>query len=342
MCTAPTPHPTTGPTPPSPATGASAPPTGEPEVLPGGLGGPAVTVEDFDERFDRLQRWGQYTNPSAGAWQRVTPAQITAAAALVTAGEVVTMSLPWNTVSGPDNHSPALHYMTDLGDREAPEPSCHKDFIGADYHGKAVSHLDALAHIAYRGTLFNDTPARDVVGSTGARFGDVAALGTLVTRGVLLDFPELFGVPWLEPGRALTARDIEAAESRLGVTLGAGDAVLIRSGHFRRRAEVGVWDPSNLSAGLHVGAMDLLAERDIVCLGGDGDSDVRPSPVPGVHSPIHVLAITALGIPLLDNLHLEALSQACARHQRYAFHFTVAPLNIPAGTGSPVSPVAVF
>src|SRR5437868_8236608 len=37
-------------------------------------------------------------------------------------------------------------------------------------------------------------------------------------------------------------------------------------------------------------------------LGADGDSDVRPSPVEGVRSPIHVLAITMMGVLLLDNL----------------------------------------
>ena len=88
--------------------------------------------------------------------------------------------------------------------------------------------------------------------------------------------------------------------------------------------------------------MPLLAERSISLLGSDGDSDVRPSPVPGVHSPVHVLALTALGIPLLDNLDLEAVSDAAAQEGRYEFLFTVAPLNVPAGTGSPVTPLAVF
>lgn len=49
-----------------------------------------------------------------------------------------------------------------------------------------------------------------------------------------------------------------------------------------------------------------------------------------------------MGVPLLDNLDLEALSTACAEAGRYAFLLTVAPLNIPGGTGSPVNPVAVL
>ncbi len=61
-----------------------------------------------------------------------------------------------------------------------------------------------------------------------------------------------------------------------------------------------------------------------------------------MHSPVHALALTALGIPLLDNLDLEALSVACARTGRYEFLLIVAPLVVPRGTGSPVNPLAVL
>ena len=77
-------------------------------------------------------------------------------------------------------------------------------------------------------------------------------------------------------------------EEKFGFTLSQGDCVLLRSGHFARRAELGVWDPSNFSAGFHVDVMELFKERKVSVIGADGDSDVRPSPVEGVHSPIHV------------------------------------------------------
>lgn len=304
--------------------------------------GPPVTREEFDRMFGELSAWGRWPDGDRGAWNRVTPRHAAEAARLVRSGVTVPTALPWNTVPGPDNAKPALHYMSDLGDVEAPEPSTHKDFIAVDYHGKAVSHLDALSHIAYRGRLFDGRQAREVVGAGGARFGAVASLGVLATRGVLLDLPVVRDVDWLEPGQAVHAADVLAAEERLGVRIGEGDAVLLRAGHVRRRDALGAWDSGAASAGFHVDAMPLLAERGIALLGGDGDSDVRPSPVPGVHSPIHVLAITAMGVPLLDNLDLEALSAACAEAGRYEFLLVVAPLNVPGGTGSPVNPVAVL
>lgn len=317
--------------------------TGAPDPGPTGTGnGPAVSRPEFDALFESVCTWGRWASADRGAWNRVTAAHVRRAAATVRSGTVVPMALPWNTRPGPDNRSPALHHMTDLGNAESPEPSTYKDFIAAAYHGKAVTHLDALCHIAYRGQLYDGRTAREVVDAAGARFGAVSALGPLVTTGVLLDLPAVLGVGWLEPGQAVHAGDVVAAEQALGVTIGEGDAVLLRTGCVRRRAELGAWDADAASAGFHAGAVPLLAERGIALLGGDGDSDVRPSPVDGVHSPVHVLALAALGVPLLDNLDLEALSAATAEVGRYEFLLVVAPLDIPGGTGSPVNPVAVL
>ncbi|WP_030854516.1 cyclase family protein [Streptomyces sp. NRRL F-4474] len=305
-------------------------------------GGPGVTRAEFDSLFASVRAWGRWSEADRGAWNRVTGEHVRRAAALVRSGTTVQLGLPWNTRAGPDNTRPALHYMSDLGDVEAPEPATHKDFIAADYHGKAVSHLDALSHVAYRGRLFDGRPARESVDAGGARFGSVEALGPLVGKGVLLDLPAVLGTHWLEPGRAVRARDVLAAERALGVTVDEGCAVLLRTGRFRRRRELGPWDAGAACAGLHVDAVPLLAERAIALLGGDGDSDVRPSPVEGVHSPVHALAVAAMGVPLLDNLDLEALAGACAEARRYEFMIVVSPLRVPGGTGSPVNPVAVL
>ncbi|MFF8266835.1 cyclase family protein [Streptomyces sp. NPDC016562] len=303
---------------------------------------PQVSREEFDALFASVRTWGRWPAADRGAWNRVTPDHVRRAAALVGDGTVVPLGLPWNTQAGPDNIKPALHYMSDLGDVEPSEPATHKDFLAVDYHGKAVSHLDALSHVAYRGQLYEGHPAREVIGAGGARFGSVAALGPLVTKGVLLDLPAVLGTDWLEPGHAVRARDVVDAERALGVGIDDGCAVLVRSGRFRRRRERGPWDVDAASAGLHVDALPLLAARGISLLGADGDSDVRPSPVEGLHSPVHALAVAAMGVPLLDNLDLEALSAACAQAGRYEFMIVVTPLNVPGGTGSPVNPVALL
>jgi kynurenine formamidase len=306
--------------------------------------GPPLDRAEFDALFDRLRRWvpGRPTD-ERGTFAAVTPDLVLKALTTPRSGRSVSLALPINRTSGPDNARPALHHMVDMGDVEEPEPSAHKDFLGLDYHGKAVTHLDALCHIGYRGELYGGITSAAAFSSLGSDWAAVTNVaGGMLVRGVLVDLPRVRGVDWLEPGTAVRAADLAEAEDALQFRIGPADAVLLRSGHGARRAVHGAWNSDNASAGLHVDAMPLLAERGVALLGGDGDSDVRPSPVAGVHSPIHALALTALGMPLLDNLELEELSRACAEAGRYEFLLVVAPLVVPRGTGSPVNPIAVL
>ncbi len=88
--------------------------------------------------------------------------------------------------------------------------------------------------------------------------------------------------------------------------------------------------------------MEFMAARGVAALGSDGNSDTAPSSTEGVDFPIHVLAIAAMGIHLLDYLQFEDLRVACRRAGRWEFLFVAAPLLIVGGTGSPVNPLAVF
>jgi hypothetical protein len=64
--------------------------------------------------------------------------------------------------------------------------------------------------------------------------------------------------------------------------------------------------------------------------------------VAGVPYPVHVLAMNAMGLHLIDYLDLEELSRVCAELGRWTFLCLLAPLRLVAGTGSPVNPIAVF
>ncbi len=116
----------------------------------------------------------------------------------------------------------------------------------------------------------------------------------------------------------------------------------MNTGHARRLRELGPWDTAHVKAGLHPNAMRFLAERAVAALGSDGNSDTAPSTTEGVDLPIHVLAISALGIHLLDYLQFEDLRAACEEHARWEFLLMAAPLRIDGGTGSPVNPIAIF
>jgi kynurenine formamidase len=88
--------------------------------------------------------------------------------------------------------------------------------------------------------------------------------------------------------------------------------------------------------------MPLLAEWGVAALGCDGNSDTAPSTTEGVAFPIHVLALNAMGVLLLDYLQLEDLRRACESAGRWQFLCVVAPLRIRGGTGSPVNPLALL
>lgn len=300
-----------------------------------------VSAEQFDELFRALSSWGRWgEDDERGALNHLTPERVAAAARLVRDGITVTLSWPLNTTPAADNPHPAEHRMIPVGG-EGPL-SLAKDYVGVDYHNDTHTHIDALCHIGYEGSLYNGRPT-DSVTSTGAMAESIEVLKDgLVGRGVLLDIPRLRGVPWLEPGENVFRDDLEAAERGQGVPIVDGDVLLVRTGHARRLTELGSWETATAKAGLHPTALTFLAERGVSALGSDTNSDTAPSSTDGIAFPVHVLAIAAMGVHLLDYLWLEDLLAACERAGRWEFLFVAAPLRIPGGTGSPLNPIAML
>ena len=143
-------------------------------------------------------------------------------------------------------------------------------------------------------------------------------------------------------GAGVMPEDLEAAERAQGVRVQEGDILLVRTGLARRLHELGPWDTTTAKAGLHPTAMPFISERHVAALGSDGNSDTAPSSTEGVAFPIHVLALNAMGVHLLDYLQFEDLVAHCEDAGRWEFLFAAAPLRIQDGTGSPLNPVAVF
>jgi kynurenine formamidase len=306
---------------------------------------PNISETEFRALFQTLTVWGRWGgDDERGGLHRLTPERVAAAARLAREGTQVTLSLPLNTESGIHCPHPAVHYMTASSGVDIGSGSLHflKDYVGVDYHNDGHTHIDALCHIAYDGLLYNGKP-EEAVGEHGALVDTIDVLKNgLVGRGVLLDIPRLRGEPWLEPGEHVFRADLEEAELEQGVAVGEGDILLVNTGHARRLAELGPWDTAHAKAGLHPTAMSFLAERCVAALGSDGNSDTAPSSTEGVDFPIHVLAINAMGLHLLDYLQFEDLLAICGSSGRWEFLFMAAPLRIAGGTGSPINPLAVF
>jgi kynurenine formamidase len=157
----------------------------------------------------------------------------------------------------------------------------------------------------------------------------------LVTRGVLLDLPRSLAVRWLEPGHAIRYAELERAEREAGVNVSEGDAVLVRTGRDRREAQTA---PNyHEQAGFHPDAMIWAHERGIALFGSDGTNECDP-PIAGEGEwPAHVLALVAMGLPLIDNAFLEQL----AAMELAEFALLLAPVPLRGGTSSPVNPFAL-
>jgi kynurenine formamidase len=304
----------------------------------------SVSADEFRELFERVSSWGRWgPDDERGALNYLTPGRVAAAAGLVRSGRTVSLSRALNTAREPDNPEPADHRMTMLGGRDQPDGLAFaKDYIGVDYHNDSHSHLDALCHVSYDGSLYNGLPA-DSVSDTGAAVETVELLRDgLIGRGVLLDIPRTRGVRWLEPGDSVLPAELEAAERVQGVRVGEGDILLVQTGHATRLDELGPWDVASRKAGLHPSCAVFLAERRVAALGGDGNNDTAPSITEEVGFPIHVLALVAMGVHLLDYLHPRELAGACDETGRWEFLFVGAPLRISGGTGSPLNPIAIL
>ncbi|MFJ8660563.1 cyclase family protein [Streptomyces sp. NPDC093795] len=306
-----------------------------------------MTAHAFRTLYERLrsQAAAQPTaNGRCGAMRHLTPERVAAAAAEVRLGRTVSLSAPIETEPGPDSPEPATHRMTGPGTRDLGSAGLHfaTDSFAMNVHGDADSHLDALCHVVFDGELYGGVPASTVT-AEGAHSLSVDLLENgIVGRGVLLDVPRLRGVSWLEPGDHVTSADLVAAEAAQGVHVGPGDLLFVRVGHRLRRSGLGPWNVAVARAGLHPTALEFLAERAVSVLGGDGNNDTAPSAVEGIAFPVHVLAVQAMGIHLMDYLRFEDLAAVCAGAGRWSFLCVVAPLRLPGATGSPVNPIALL
>jgi len=309
-------------------------------VLPG-ADAPRVTRADVDQMMKELSNWGRWgKDDQKGTFNLITPAVRRRAAVLVREGLPVPLGRNVSTEDAPDNKPAFGHAMLITG--ADPTAQFAMDRYTEAYHGSGITHLDALCHMIGAATLFNGFP-RNSVTQTGATKLDVLNYKDgIFARGILMDIPSLKGVPYLEPGTPIYPQDLDAWVRKAGIKIEPGDVILIRTGRWARRAKLGAWDIGAKAAGLHASCARWLRERDAAILGSDFAADVMPSGVEGVAMPIHKLALVAMGLPIIDNCDLEALSETSARLGRWEFLIATAPEAVPGGTGSPVNPIAVF
>lgn len=301
-------------------------------------------VTEFDQLFEQVKDWGHWgVDDQLGAANWINEAKRKQALALARLGKTVSMSHPYLTASaaqeGADpfegNGVPFEHIM---------ERDYRTDIYKFSYHSFIHTHLDGLCHVPYKGHDWNGYPTEEVNTASGCKKLGVENLRNgVLTRGILIDIPRLRNLPYLEPGTPVFVEDIEAWEKKTGLKISPGDAIFLRTGRWARWAQLGPWALSQHEAGFHASIAPWLKKRGVAFIGSDGGLDVLPSMVDGAPGePLHALALTALGIAILDNHDLEEVGEVAARLKRWEFLFITAPLVVTGGTGSPVNSLAVF
>lgn len=204
--------------------------------------------------------------------------------------------------------------------------------------GQVGTQMDAFTHQSIDGLFYNCVKTEDIATRNGFTAMGIDQLGTLITRGVLIDIAALKGVDMLPSDYEITVADLQAALRRQGVSIQPGDAVLIHTGWGKQWGKDNARYVSNCP-GLGIAAAQWLLGRDVMLLGSDNwPVEIAPNPDKSLSLPVHQLALVVHGVHLIENMKLDEL----AAKKVYEFAFIVQPIRVKGGTGSAVAPVAVL
>lgn len=285
--------------------------------------------------------WGP--DDQRGAANRMTPAKVLEAAALITEGKVYQLGRVYEQgmpLFGNRQYKLVMPGRPTLGPLGTNQIVANDELVTAEL-GQVGTQFDGLGHIGTRvgadDVFYNGFKLADIGTAYGLTKLGVENAGAFFTRAVLLDVAAYKGVGRLDPTYIITVEDIEGTLQRQGVEIREGDVVLFRTGHGQLWMEDNeAYSVSNPGPG--VTAIKWLVDLEIVMTGADTPSvEAVPGEDPDRPFEAHQWLMNRNGIYNLENLDLEAL----AADQVYEFAFVFAPLRLKGATGSPGNPIAV-
>ena len=280
-------------------------------------------------------KWGEHDQRGSG--NHMKPETVLRATKLIRTGEVIELgqvlsaSMPFFGTRRFDVHTKRT-FMNPQSNRRG----SNEEYVTGEI-GQVGTQFDGFAHQTIGNSLYNCFKLDDIATRNGFEKLGVENVGSLFTRGVLIDVAALKGVEMLADNYEITAQDLQQALEKQKLKLQPGDAVIIHTGYGK------LWGKDNAryvkaSPGIGVAAAEWLAKQDPMLVGADNPSiEISPNPDPKVSLPIHQIMLVVNGIHLLENLKLDQL----AAKRIHEFAFIVQPLKIQGGTGSTVAPIAV-
>jgi kynurenine formamidase len=280
-------------------------------------------------------KWG--AGDERGSGNHMKPASVLRATQLIKTGEVIEIAhvlndkMPFFGTRRFDVHVKRT-FMNDFSNRRG----SNEEIVISEI-GQVGTQFDGFAHQTHEDSHYNcfKTGAISTRGSF-TKLG-IEKVGTLMTRGVLIDVAGLKGVDTLPDTYEITVKDLQDALAKQRMTLQPGDAVLINTGWGRLYGKENARYVKSCP-GIGVAAAEWLAKQDPMLIGSDNwPVEVAPNPDPKLSLPVHQVALVVNGLHLLENLKLDEL----AAKQVYEFAFVMQPLKAQGFTGSTVAPVAI-
>jgi kynurenine formamidase len=236
------------------------------------------------------------------------------------------------------NHTPRGTVVDDLpgAGREANELASYSgDSVAMYTH--CGTHVDALCHWGYRGTIWNGFTEEERLGSRHWAVAGADRQPPIVARGVLIDVAAAHGATMLPASYGIGEDDLRQGLRAQGTELRCGDVVLVRTGRMS------VWpDPEAYlldAPGLNREGAEFLAKAGAILIGADNVAleQIPPSAGSESWSPVHTYLLAEAGVAILEIANLEEL----AAERVYEFAFVGACIRFRGATGAPIRPLAV-
>ena len=280
-------------------------------------------------------KWG--AGDERGAANHMKPDSVLKAVKLVRTGEVVELghvlspTMPMSATRQFNIHTKRT-FMNPQSNRRGSNEEVLLSEIG-----QVGTQFDGFAHQTIEDKVYNCYKLDEISTRTGFTKVGIEKVGSLITRGVLIDVAGLKGVDMLGDTYEITVADFEGALQRQNQKLQPGDAVIIHTGWGK------LWGKDNArymrsGPGIGVQAAEWLAKQDPMLVGADNvPVEVNPNPDKEVSLPVHQIMLVVNGIYLLENLKLDEL----AAKRVHEFAFVMQPLKLQGFTGSTVAPIAI-
>ena len=280
-------------------------------------------------------KWG--AGDERGSGNHMKPETLLKAIRLIKTGETIELAhvlndkMPISATRRWDVHTKRT-FMNQFSNRRG----SNEELVVSEI-GQVGTQLDGFAHQSIENSHYNCFKTDEISTRTGFTKLGIEKVGTMITRGVLIDVAALKGVETLGDTYEITPQDLQQALQRQNVSLQPGDAVIINTGWNK------LWAKDNARymktcPGIGVAAAEWLAKQDPMLVGADNwPVEVAPNPDPQISLPVHQIMLAVNGIHILENMKLDEL----AAKKVYEFAFIMQPLKAQGFTGSTVAPIAV-